>query len=31
MGRAIVRNPQVFLFGEPLSNVDAKLRVVMRG
>ena len=31
MGRAIVRNPQVFLFDEPLSNLDAKLRVVMRG
>ena len=30
MGRAIVRNPQVFLFDEPLSNLDAKLRVVMR-
>src|SRR5690606_34497386 len=27
MGRAIVRNPQVFLFDEPLSNLDAKLRV----
>ncbi|CDZ45749.1 ABC transporter ATP-binding protein [Neorhizobium galegae] len=31
MGRAIVRNPQVFLFDEPLSNLDAKLRVTMRG
>ena len=31
MGRAIVRNPTVFLFDEPLSNLDAKLRVVMRG
>jgi multiple sugar transport system ATP-binding protein len=31
MGRAIVRNPQVFLFDEPLSNLDAKLRVAMRG
>src|SRR5688572_25839656 len=31
MGRAIVRNPEVFLFDEPLSNLDAKLRVVMRG
>ena len=31
MGRAIVRNPQVFLFDEPLSNLDAKLRVNMRG
>lgn len=30
MGRAIVRNPQVFLFDEPLSNLDAKLRAVMR-
>lgn len=30
MGRAIVRNPQVFLFDEPLSNLDAKLRSVMR-
>ncbi|WP_421951996.1 ABC transporter ATP-binding protein [Pelagibacterium sp.] len=30
MGRAIVRNPKVFLFDEPLSNLDAKLRVVMR-
>lgn len=30
MGRAIVRNPQVFLFDEPLSNLDAKLRVHMR-
>ncbi|MCP8885196.1 sn-glycerol-3-phosphate ABC transporter ATP-binding protein UgpC [Devosia sp. XJ19-1] len=31
MGRAIVRSPQVFLFDEPLSNLDAKLRVQMRG
>ena len=31
MGRAIVRQPQVFLFDEPLSNLDAKLRVSMRG
>jgi multiple sugar transport system ATP-binding protein len=31
MGRAIVRKPQVFLFDEPLSNLDAKLRVQMRG
>src|SRR6185437_12072557 len=31
MGRAIVRNPQVFLFDEPLSNLDAKLRVQTRG
>jgi len=30
MGRAIVRNPAVFLFDEPLSNLDAKLRVQMR-
>jgi multiple sugar transport system ATP-binding protein len=30
MGRAIVRNPRVFLFDEPLSNLDAKLRVSMR-
>lgn len=30
MGRAIVRNPNVFLFDEPLSNLDAKLRVLMR-
>jgi len=30
MGRAIVRRPQVFLFDEPLSNLDAKLRVSMR-
>lgn len=30
MGRAIVRHPQVFLFDEPLSNLDAKLRVQMR-
>src|SRR5690606_1726607 len=29
MGRAIVRNPKVFLFDEPLSNLDAKLRVQM--
>jgi multiple sugar transport system ATP-binding protein len=31
MGRAIVRNPKVFLMDEPLSNLDAKLRVQMRG
>ncbi|MCI1002732.1 sn-glycerol-3-phosphate ABC transporter ATP-binding protein UgpC [Ochrobactrum sp. C6C9] len=31
MGRAIVRDPQVFLFDEPLSNLDAMLRVQMRG
>jgi multiple sugar transport system ATP-binding protein len=31
MGRAIVRDPAVFLFDEPLSNLDAKLRVTMRG
>ncbi|MEO8684368.1 MAG: sn-glycerol-3-phosphate ABC transporter ATP-binding protein UgpC [Devosia sp.] len=31
MGRAIVRNPRAFLFDEPLSNLDAKLRVKMRG
>ncbi|WP_180899239.1 ABC transporter ATP-binding protein [Martelella soudanensis] len=31
MGRSIVRDPQVFLFDEPLSNLDAKLRVQMRG
>jgi multiple sugar transport system ATP-binding protein len=31
MGRAIVRDPQVFLFDESLSNLDAKLRVQMRG
>ena len=31
MGRAIVRDPAAFLFDEPLSNLDAKLRVVMRG
>ena len=31
IGRAIVRKPQVFLFDEPLSNLDAKLRVQMRG
>jgi multiple sugar transport system ATP-binding protein len=30
LGRAIVRNPEVFLFDEPLSNLDAKLRVQMR-
>ena len=30
MGRAIVRHPQLFLFDEPLSNLDAKLRVAMR-
>lgn len=30
MGRAIVREPSVFLFDEPLSNLDAKLRVQMR-
>ncbi|MEP6646381.1 MAG: sn-glycerol-3-phosphate ABC transporter ATP-binding protein UgpC [Saprospiraceae bacterium] len=30
LGRAIVRNPRVFLFDEPLSNLDAKLRVQMR-
>lgn len=30
MGRAIVRNPKVFLFDEPLSNLDAKFRVTMR-
>ena len=30
MGRAIVRNPVAFLFDEPLSNLDAKLRVQMR-
>ena len=30
MGRAIVRNPDFFLFDEPLSNLDAKLRVIMR-
>src|SRR5690606_37391245 len=30
MGRAIVRNPKVFLFDEPLSNLDAKLRGQMR-
>jgi multiple sugar transport system ATP-binding protein len=30
MGRAIVRDPEVFLFDEPLSNLDAKLRVAMR-
>ncbi len=30
LGRAIVRNPQVFLFDEPLSNLDAKLRIIMR-
>ena len=31
MGRAIVRDPKAFLFDEPLSNLDAKLRVQMRG
>src|ERR1700733_12413807 len=31
MGRAIVRDPAVFLFDEPLSNLDAKLRVKVRG
>jgi multiple sugar transport system ATP-binding protein len=31
MGRALVRQPQVFLMDEPLSNLDAKLRVAMRG
>ncbi len=31
VGRAIVRSPKVFLFDEPLSNLDAKLRVTMRG
>ena len=30
MGRALVRDPSVFLFDEPLSNLDAKLRVEMR-
>src|SRR4029077_9102431 len=30
LGRAIVRHPKVFLFDEPLSNLDAKLRVQMR-
>src|SRR5207245_805669 len=30
MGRAIVREPAVFLFDEPLSNLDAKLRIQMR-
>src|SRR5690606_34290491 len=30
MGRAIVRDPKVFLFDEPLSNLDAKLRIQMR-
>src|SRR5438309_11664578 len=30
MGRAIVRDPKVFLFDEPLSNLDAQLRVQMR-
>src|SRR5690606_4272539 len=30
MGRAIVRNPKVFLFDEPLSNLDAKLRAQVR-
>src|SRR5436190_16484281 len=31
MGRAMVRHPRVFLMDEPLSNLDAKLRVAMRG
>ena len=31
MGRAMVRDPKVFLFDEPLSNLDAKLRIQMRG
>ncbi|WP_394023611.1 ABC transporter ATP-binding protein [Anaerococcus martiniensis] len=31
LGRAMVRDPKVFLFDEPLSNLDAKLRVAMRG
>lgn len=31
IGRAVVREPQVFLFDEPLSNLDAELRVTMRG
>ena len=30
MGRALVRHPKIFLFDEPLSNLDAKLRVEMR-
>ncbi|GAI18708.1 unnamed protein product, partial [marine sediment metagenome] len=30
LGRAIVRDPHVFLFDEPLSNLDAKLRITMR-
>jgi ABC-type sugar transport system ATPase subunit len=30
IGRAIVRNPTIFLFDEPLSNLDAELRVQMR-
>jgi len=30
LGRAIVREPKVFLFDEPLSNLDAKLRIAMR-
>ena len=30
MGRAIVREPRIFLFDEPLSNLDAELRVQMR-
>jgi ABC-type sugar transport system ATPase subunit len=30
IGRAIVRNPKIFLFDEPLSNLDAALRVQMR-
>src|SRR6185503_18911200 len=31
LGRAMVRHPQIFLFDEPLSNLDARLRVQMRG
>lgn len=31
MGRAVVRDPRLFLFDEPLSNLDAKLRAKMRG
>ena len=31
MGRAMVREPKAFLMDEPLSNLDAKLRVAMRG
>ena len=31
IGRAVVREPRVFLFDEPLSNLDAELRVDMRG